>query len=43
MTHLIGHLFLDLGKGMHARNNSCITTNTIDIGGIDEIAEKVVS
>ena len=42
MRHLIGHLFFGLGKGMYARNNSCIITNTIDIGGINEIAEKVV-
>ena len=43
MTHLIGHLFFDLGKGMYARINSCNTTNTIDVGGINEITEKVVS
>ena len=43
MRHLIGHLFFDLGKGMHARNDSCITTNIVDIGGINEITEKVVS
>ena len=43
MRHLIGHMFFGLGKGMYARNYSCITTNTIDIGGIHEITEKVAS
>ena len=37
MTHLIGHLLFGLGKGTYARNNSCITTNIIDIGGVGEI------
>ena len=35
MRHLIGHLFFGLGKGMYARINSCTTTGTIDIGGIN--------
>ena len=37
MRHLLGHLLFGLRKGTYARNNSCITTNIIDIGGVSEI------